>query len=155
MRTPFLAFTPVALLAMALTARADYAMPPIPELLRTVPIVVDATATKVESKTGAVHLKLHRVYRGAIETRELTLTKTMLTCVGAPPGAFGIKAGNRYVFLLQKKDTLYEGSTYWPVTRDPDRRSALRIQYPHPLKPGAQPIPLSEFEKKLAPQADK
>lgn len=128
-------------------AKADYAMAPIEEVLRTVPIVVDATVTHV-AKDGAVRLDLHRVFRGAIDGKDFVVSQVHLSCVRGAPGYFGAKLGKRYVFLLQHEDTLFEGSTMYEITGGPD---ALRVRHPVYANPAKAPLTIAEFEQMIAP----
>ena len=138
---------------LAPASRADYVMPPMETVLRTAPLVIDATVTRAEPKGGAVHVKIHRVFRGALDVKGPLLIKhTSLTCTPGGPAVWGAKVGKRYVFLLSAEDALYETSTMFEVFGDPKKPDSLQVQ--HPLRRTAKEkhtISLAGFRKLIVP----
>jgi len=138
----------IAMLSLAPFANADYSMPPIEEVLKTAPIIVDGTVTKIGADQGTVCLKLHRVLRGDIRSRSLAISKTSLSCFPASPASFGAKLNQRYIFVLQSKDTLYEKSTMYPVTGSGDE---LRVRHPIHSAPAKAPLTFAQFDRLVSP----
>lgn len=152
MRTSLLAIFTSAIFTVA-PADADYAMLPIGEVLKTVPLIVDATVTRIDAKTGNTHLHIHRTLRGAIDSKSPVITGVALTCTpGMGPGKYGILAKKRYILLLESEDTLFEESTYFEITGDPKNPESLRIRYSQPGgKSEAPEVTFQEFAKLIAP----
>ena len=134
-----------------MVARADYEMPPIETVVKTAPIIVDATITELDPKTGAAVLKVHRSIRGAADETVLRVTDTALSCTGGGPGLFGAQKGMRYVFILADKKTVYEETTFFEVVVD---SKPPTIQYPgHHRKPhDPKFVSFEDFSRLIQPK---
>ena len=106
------------------------------EVLRTAPIIVDATVVTIDRETGAVELAVHHEFRGT-GAKKLVLTKVHLTCVGGAPGHYGMGIGERYVWVLHAPDSLYEAGTFFQVTCE-DGGKGWKVQYLGHPKAGAE-----------------
>ena len=137
---------------MSLAARADYVMPPIDSVVKTAPIIVDATITELDPKTGAAVLKIHRSIRGAGGETALRVTDTSLSCTGGGPGLFGAQKGKRYVFILANKKTVYEETTFFEVVEADSKPPKIRYPGHHRKPHGPEFVSFEDFSRLIQPK---
>jgi hypothetical protein len=102
---------------------ADYVMGEFRGCLSTATHVVDATVTEI-TKERYARLEVRRHIKGT--NAPTLLTGTALSCTHAPPGAFGMQAGRRYIIML-RGTALFEETTYFEVTKGDDGMLGCRL----------------------------
>ena len=111
-------------LALPSEARADYAMPTLQSGFgQSISTIVDATIDRYDDK-GVAHITVHEVIRGNQTPK--TLFDVRYTCFGGTLKNYGVKAGQRYIFLLHD-DAVFEERSYFAVTADKARRLSVEF----------------------------
>ena len=105
----------LAIVAVAFSAtRADYVMPPFPDVLSETTAIVDATVVEL-LEHGRVRITVHQFLKGS--DPPAVLSSAWRTCLGVDLSR-RLKLGQRFVFLLYET-SLYEENTFYEV-RDTD-----------------------------------
>ncbi len=100
----------------AVTARADYMIGSFGVCLAQATHVVEADVTEITKERHA-RLQIARQLKGT--NAPTLLIGTALSCTHEPPGAFGMKAGKRYIIML-RENRLFEETTFYAVTKHDD-----------------------------------
>ncbi len=132
---------------------ADYMIGPFQDGLSMMTHIVDATVTEI-TKEHYARLAVQRHIKGA-NARTL-LTSTMFSCTGAPPGAFGMEAGRRYIIMLRDA-ALFEETSYFEVTKRDDGTLGCRLSDFHKKWLGASDtwVTLDVMTRLMTPKQNK
>ena len=96
-----------------MAAAHAYYFPPAPdEMLREATSILDATVVRFDD--GEAVLDIHQVLAGHPVS---AIDKVHHTCIPASVDHYGVRAGQRYVFLLYGDD-LFEEQSYFEVRGD-------------------------------------
>ena len=142
--------TDASLMGLVGAATADYMIGSFPGSLGSATHVVEATVTEITKERHA-RLEIIRHLKGT--NAQTLIVGTDLSCTGGPPGAFGMKAGKRYIIIL-RENRLFEETTFYEITKRDDGSTGCQLpEYPKKWMGDSNTwVNLDEITRLMTPQ---